>query len=164
MSNDVNLQSLSLADLQNLRALGPDLEQLADFVLVNSYEQFITLLYQHIDDCVRTMESNRAVREKNGEERLTEDILLLLRAKGYDANHYSMISGHCDLVVCYPHKPYIWLGEAKLHGAYDDLKKGFNQLCTRYAQGTPNADADNGGLLIYIHQQKAAKILLEWQK
>lgn len=161
MSNDVNLESLSLADFQKFRALRPDLAQFADFVLVNSYEQFIKLLYQDIDKCIRSMEEDPAIRANDGEDRLSEDFKMFLRPIGYHVTHDEKIGGHCDLVVRHPHNAYIWLGEAKIHNSYEYLKQGFNQLCTRYSLGTTNAT--QGGLLIYIRQQKAAKIITEWQ-
>jgi hypothetical protein len=85
-----------------------------------------------------------------------------LRGKGYHATHDEKIGGHCDLVVRQFDKPYMWLGEAKIYDGCTYLKQGFNQLCTRYSQGTP--DTNNGGLLIYIRQPKVARILTEWQK
>lgn len=157
-----SLESFSLADFQNSPTIRPDCTQFADFVLAHTHEQFLKVLYQSIDDCTKLMEQDRASRENNGENRLTEDFKIFLCARGYDATRETNINGHCDLVVQQRDKPYIWLGEAKIHNDYGYLKKGFNQLCTRYAQGTPYAN--HGGLLIYIYQRQAAKILSEWQK
>jgi hypothetical protein len=162
MSNDVILESLSLADFQKYRALRPDLAQFADFILVNSYEQFVRVLYQNIDKCIKLMEEDPAIRKNDEEDRLTEDFKMALRPVGYHVTHDEKIGGHCDLVVRQLDKPYIWLGEAKIHKDYGYLKQGFNQLCTRYAQGTP--DTNHGGLLIYVRRPKVAHILAEWQK
>jgi len=158
-----SLESLSLADFQQYRPLRPDLAQFADFVLVQTYEDFVNVLYQCIDECIRKMQEDRAVRKKDDEDRLTQDLKLFLCAKGYQATHDEKYGGHCDLVVRHPHKPYVWLGEAKIHRKYYAwLKKGFNQLCTRYSCGTQ--DANQGGILIYVFQPKAEKILAEWKK
>ena len=159
----MQLESLSLADFQKLRVLRPDCAQFADFVLVKTYEEFMNVLYQNIDECIRLMESGRNLRKNDGEDRLTEDFIMYLKAKGYQAGHDENINGHSDLVIRQKDKPYLWLGEAKIHnGGYDYLMQGFNQLSTRYSLGT--TDAFQGGLLIYIRQPKAAKIIDKWRK
>jgi hypothetical protein len=160
---EMQLESLSLADFKNLRELRPDCARFADFILVQTYEEFVNILYQNIDECIRLMEGGRNLRKNDGEDRLTEDFRMFLRAKGYQARHDENINGHSDLVVSQKDKPYLWLGEAKIHdGGYTYLRQGFDQLTTRYSLGTE--DAFHGGLLIYIRQPKAAKIIATWKK
>lgn len=166
MSNKSSLENLSLKEFQEsiYRNLRPDIASFVDIILVKTYDDFLKVLYSNIDQCIKIMEEDPAVRQGNTEDRLTEDLKIHLRAKGYDVAHDEKIGGHCDLVVCQTvdQEKYMWLGEAKIHNSYDYLKRGFEQLCTRYLRGTPYRNA--GGLLIYIYAKKAAQIIEEWRK
>ncbi|QOJ23589.1 MAG: hypothetical protein HRU78_07955 [Gammaproteobacteria bacterium] len=156
------LENLTLADLQQIGELRPDLARFADFVLANTYDKFLEILHKDLQDCIESIEINPSVRQKDSEDRITEDVIGWLRARGYYASHDEQVGGHCDVVVRVRDKPFMWLGEAKKHSAYEDLQTGFNQLCTRYARGTPNND--NGGLIIYIYNEKATDVIAEWKK
>jgi len=145
--------------LEELKQFIDSKRNITDAVLVQTYEDFVNLLYKDIDDCIRAMETGKSVRQNDGEERLSEDFKLFLIARGYDAKRETDVNGHCDLIV--QDKKYLWLGEAKIHSDYDYLKKGFNQLVTRYSLGVP--DANQGGILIYIYNKNAAKVVTEWQ-
>jgi hypothetical protein len=151
-----------LADFQNNPTLRPDCTDFADFVLVRTHEEFLSVLYRNIDKCIKLMEEDPSIRQDDGEDRLTDDFKLFLRAKGYQATHDEKIGGHCDLVVRQHDKPYVWLGEAKVYDGCAYLMQGFNQLCTRYSSGA--TDTNQGGLLIYIRHAKAASILVKWQE
>lgn len=158
-----NLDTFSLAELQQFL---DSKRNIADAVLVQTYEDFVSVLYKDIDDCIREMEAGRSIRQLNndsdkrhGENRLTEDFRMFLIGRGYDAKRETDVNGHCDLIV--QDKKYLWLGEAKIHNHYDYLKKGFNQLLTRYSLGVPNAN--QGGILIYIYNKNAAKVITQWQ-
>ena len=159
----MDLESLSLADFQKFRPLRPDLAQFSDFVLVDTYEEFLSVLYQCLYECIKVIEEDPGVRLKDDEDRLTTDFKTFLIGKGYQATHDEKIGGHCDLIVRQPLKDYVWLCEAKIHkNDYVYLKKGFNQLCTRYSPGTQNYN--QCGFLIYIRQPNASEVMIKWKK
>ncbi|WP_052263623.1 hypothetical protein [Comamonas thiooxydans] len=155
----MELASLTIADLQGMRAIRPDLAAFADRLLVTSYEQFVKVLYQDLDACIRFMEDDPKVRQEDGEDRLTTEIIGQLKSRGYSATHDELVGGHSDIVVRYFDK-YVWVAEAKIHSSYDYLGGGFDQLTTRYLRGTVNAN--EGALLIYIRNADVAAVVKNW--
>lgn len=151
--------SLTIADLQSMRSIRPDLAAFADRLLVTSYEQFVRVLYQDLDACIRFMEDDPKVRLDDGEDRLTTEIIGQLKSRGYSATHDELVGGHSDIVVRYFDK-YVWVAEAKIHSSYDYLSGGFDQLTTRYLRGTTNAN--EGALLIYIRNADVAAVVKNW--
>ena len=67
--------------------------------------------------------------------------------------------GHCDIVV-EAQDEFLWIAEAKKHGNYDWLLKGFQQLDTRYTTGL--VGQDSGELIIYHFGQRTDKIMAAW--
>lgn len=155
----MKIDSYSLADFKRLDAVRPDLARFADRLTVTSYDEFIEVLYKDLDSCISYVEEDPKVRLTDGEDRLTSELIGLLKARLYSAAHDEMIGGHSDIVVRHE-KGYLWIGEAKIHSGYDYLVQGFNQLTTRYMRGTPNAD--KGALLIYIRNSNVAKVVESW--
>lgn len=127
----------------------------------STYDQFVDTLHSDLDDIVKRMQENPEVRANDGEDRLTMEIVNVLRGMGYDAAHETKIGGHTDISVKGKNS-YLWIGEAKIHGAYDYLFQGFQQLCTRYATG--DAGQNRGALIIYIRAADSAKVIQKWQK
>lgn len=127
----------------------------------SSYEQFISVLYNDIDNIIAGIQENPELRLKDDENRLTIDIVHMLKMLGYNADHDRKIGGHTDISVRGKNH-HLWIGEAKIHGGYDDLYSGFKQLCTRYSTGDHNQD--RGGLIIYIRNKDAAKVIREWKE
>ena len=154
------IESLSLSDLRKLGQLRPDLALFADRLLVQNYDEFIRVLYIDIDYCIAKIEEDPFVRRDDGEDRLTAELINMLNCKNYDVAHDEKVGGHSDIVVRHL-AGYLWLGEAKIHKDYAYLEKGFNQLCTRYAPGTPNAD--QGALIMYIRVEDCASVVSEWR-
>lgn len=153
------LGSLTLQQMESMGALRPDLSIFARRLLVSSYEDFVTVLYEDLDACIVRLEEDPGVRQEDEEDRLTAELINMLCMCGYDASHDEKVGGHSDIVVRHP-QHYTWVGEAKIHGAYQHLMDGFNQLTTRYLQGTPNAD--QGALLVYIRNLDAAGVMKSW--
>lgn len=151
--------SFTLAQLKQLAPFRPDLAIFAERLLVASYSQFVDTLYKDLDACISYIEEDPKVRQKDGEDRLTSEIIGFLRSKGYDASHDEKIGGHSDIVVRHVDN-YIWVAEAKIHSSYDYIQKGYNQLTTRYLLGTPNADA--GAMLIYCRVKDTAGVMAQW--
>lgn len=155
------MENLSWENLQFMGRVRPDIAIALERWLVDDYKDFVDVLNRELDLCIAYIEENPGVRAYDGEERLTVEIIGLLKARGYTAGHDEFVGGHSDLVVRHA-KGYLWLGEAKIHHDYDYLQQGFNQLCTRYSRGTPNANC--GSLILYIRTQDAASVIAEWRK
>lgn len=154
------LDTLTLSDLES-QDLDPTAALFARRMLANTYERFVEVLYIDLDQCVLYMEETRNLRGDDGEDHRTADLIGMLRSRGYAATHDEMIGGHSDIVVRHK-KGYLWLGEAKIHSDYDYLLQGFQQLCTRYAPGSPGTS--EGGLVIFVKGSNCAAVIAEWRK
>lgn len=132
----MNNSNMSLAALEEVSdCLGEDIHSLLLKFIYNTYDKFISALYQDLENIVCRLEQNKKIRFTDKEDRMTEEILSYLNGRGFEANHDTTYGGgHCDLVVRL--NKFTWLGEDKKHVDYDYLMKGFNQLTTRYATGT----------------------------
>ena len=120
--------------------------------------KFISRLYQEIANIVQNLEETAHHRRNDNEDRITSDIVLLLRQSGYDATHDTDSRGHVDIRV--KNKIFVWLGEAKIHSNYDWLLEGLKQLHTRYSTGRE----EGSGILIYIKVANAKAVIDEWRK
>jgi hypothetical protein len=128
---------------------------------VDSFENFIPILYADIDDIIEDMQRHRTMHPTTKtEDQLTEHILAQLRCKQYSAERDSDIGGHGDM--CVQKNGFLWIGEAKIHKDYQYLGDGFHQLCTRYS--CPTNKTNHGGLIIYIYAQKGQEVIKEWMK
>lgn len=128
----------------------------------STYEQFTDTLYDDLNEIVLNFQENPELRKKDGEDRLTIEIVNVLRGMGYNAGHETKIGGHTDICVRGKNN-YLWIGEAKIHSGYNYLFQGFQQLCTRYATG--DANQNSGGLIIYIKKNKnSSNVIDTWRK
>jgi HEAT repeat protein len=127
---------------------------------VESDGNFISQFYKDIDKVIYQIQKNPELRQKDGEDRLTIEIVGALRSSGYNANHDCKNGGHVDLAV--EKDDFIWLGEAKIYRDNNYLWEGFQQLTTRYSTGDTNQNS--GGLLIYILKEDAKSIMKKWQE
>jgi hypothetical protein len=121
-------------------------------------ELFIDRLYQEISKIVSKIEESAQYRQNDSEDRITIDIVIMLRQTGYDATHDTDSRGHVDIRV--NNNNFVWLGEAKIHSDYNWLLSGLKQLHTRYLTGRE----DGSGLLIYINVANAKNVMDEWRK
>ncbi|TAM51363.1 MAG: hypothetical protein EPN57_19175 [Paraburkholderia sp.] len=158
----MKLESLTVAQLESLDDISPELALVGRRLLAASrgYDEWANVLELDLLECVKMLEEDPQVRKKDGEDRLTAELITMLRSRSYDASHDEKVGGHSDIVVRHA-KGFLWLGEAKIHKDYDYLMRGFNQLCTRYSRGTP--DADRGALIIYARVKNAAAVVAEWR-
>lgn len=157
--SDDSIENLSLKKLEKLQTYIPELAGFPSRVLADTYEEFIDVLYKDIDKIVLLKEENPELYQNDTEDRITVDIKNHLCLLGYNASHEEKIGGHADLVV--RKKDFLWIGEAKIHRNYDYLWEGFLQLTTRYSTGDYNQK--DGGLLIYIRNENAIKIINNWK-
>ncbi|MFA6062932.1 MAG: hypothetical protein WC736_10055 [Gallionella sp.] len=153
--------AVTLAQVRGeLRPLMPEIANLLDIRFADTYEKFVDCIYQTLDGALAFIEENPQLRKNDSEDRLTIEIVGLLRQSGLDASHDSMHGGHSDIVV--KRASYSWLAEAKIHSSYPYLFQGFNQLTTRYANGSKNNN--KGCLLMYIRQKNAAVVVNKWKE
>lgn len=163
--NNADASPLDNFTVGQLRVLGdqfgiPGLSGLIKRQTASNYEQFVDALYSDLDDVISIIQENPELRKNDDENRLTIDIVNMLRTIGYQAGHDTKIGGHTDISVRGKNN-HLWIGEAKIHGAYEELLGGFKQLCTRYSTG--DAQQNCGGMIIYIRNVKAASVVTEWR-
>lgn len=117
-----------------------------------TYGEFIEQLYSDIDDLIYDMQGGRELRQKDGEDRLSADIVCGLRRHGYTAEGDAKHGGHIDVSV--ELGGFTWIGEAKKDG---NFREGFLQLMTRYVPASGNYSHDQGGLIFYFVETDNAK-------
>jgi hypothetical protein len=110
-----------------------------------TYSEFAKQLYEDIDNLIFDMQAGREIRQKDTEDRLTDDILRGLRRVGYTAIHDGKTGGHVDFSVFLG--DHSWIGEAKKDG---DFREGLLQLTTRYVPASGNYSHNEGGLVVYL--------------
>jgi hypothetical protein len=156
----MSIDKLNLRQLQEFENNIPMLAGFPSRLLVDTYDDFIKILYIDVDKIIYRIQENPELRKQDQEDRLTIDITNQLCCLGYNASHDSKVGGHADLVV--RNKDFLWIGEAKIHNDYDYLWEGFQQLCTRYSVGDSNQK--DGGILIYIRVRDANLVVKKWQE
>lgn len=129
---------------------------------VDSFESFVDALYDDLDAAIQGLEQNPKERQRDTEDRLTLEIINILKQLGYIAEHDAQSGGHVDITVSHCLKDWSWLGEAKHYDSVGDLRQGFNQLCTRYANGAPGRD--HGGLIAYLKRPNAKRCMELWSE
>ena len=123
----------------------------------SSASVFVERLYRELNAIVREIEQFADLHEGDGEEKLTINIVRQLCRAGYSASHDTYSKGHPDIRIV--QDAYTWLGECKVHNAYDWLFDGLKQLYEKYSTG----NEEGFGLLIYIQGKDAQAILDEWR-
>jgi len=108
------------------------------------FDAFIRLLYEDLDSIINTFQANPQHRHKDGEDRLTEELVSNLGTAGYDASHDTSAGGHVDVTVKLG--SHSWIGEAKKNSKFDE---GFKQLSTRYRPVSGNFKHNHGGMILY---------------
>lgn len=98
-----------------------------------TYQEFMEQLYDDIDESIYALQASRELRQNDGEDRISQDILIGLSRQGYLATHDGKTGGHVDLTVRLG--DHSWIGEAKKDG---NFQEGFLQLTTRYVQASGN--------------------------
>jgi hypothetical protein len=111
-----------------------------------TYPEFIEQLYKDLDQAIYDLQASREMRQNDGEDRITIDILSRLNVVGYSATHDTKTGGHVDLSIRLGDE-HSWIGEAKKDGGFQE---GLLQLTTRYVQASGNYAHDHAGLLFYL--------------
>jgi hypothetical protein len=140
----------------------PSLEIAIEMMLSDCYDSWVIQVNKAIDHIVRQMAQNPEINSKRVEDDITVEVVNHLKVMGIDAGHDTKVGGHVDIKVTGP-SDYHWLGEAKRHkSSYDWVHGGFNQLSSRYTTGLEGQT--NGGLLIYIDQERSDRVMERWKQ
>lgn len=124
---DLTLRDLQLMARGNLAWETP----LALMAAVSS-DDILARVNPAIDHILQEFSRKPKERKDGSEDGLSIDLITSLKHFGFRASHDTTTGGHCDIVIDGRYD-FLWLGEAKIHGGYDWLLKGFNQLDSRYA-------------------------------
>jgi hypothetical protein len=135
-----------------------ELLRLIEILHPETGEVFVERLYKELGAVIRDIEGSASLRQNDGEDRITIDVITSLRRSGYNATHDAYSKGNADITVAQDY--FVWLGEAKIHHSYDWLLKGLKQLLGRYTTGRE----DGSGLLVYIKGSNAKAVLDEWRR
>ena len=153
--SDGNIGNLTLRDLE---LLVPEIARLSSRKLVDTYDKFVKILYEDIDEIIQDIQENPELRKDDAEDRLTIEILTNLNRLGYTVTHGTKVGGHTDLLVKY--KGYKWISESKIYRGNEYLWGGFLQLTERYSIG--DDCQKDGGILIYLKESDAARVMKNW--
>lgn len=138
-----------------------DLLRLAEILGPLTEDVFVNRLYMEIEKIVKTIEEGRKERSKDGENRLTLELVTSLRQTGYLADNDPTHGGHVDLLVRPKNKPEMkWYGEAKIWDGVEYLHGGITQLITRYASGRER----RLGFLVYFRCDSLMSKMGDWQE
>lgn len=124
-----------------------------------THQKRVELVEMAIDYVIQELVQSRHHRKADGEDRLTVDMVCMLKPMGLEASHDTDVGGHCDIVIKGANN-FLWLAEAKIHGSYAWDYKGFQQISTRYSTGLPGQDC--GGLILYCRGQDVASVMTSW--
>jgi hypothetical protein len=151
--------SYSLRDL--LLAVGDSTPKSIMFGMqfANNHADRLIYVRKAVDYIAQEMSKNSHLKQDRSEDELTGDIISQLKCMGFTASHDTQYGGHCDIVI-EAREDFLWIAEAKKHGNYDWLLKGFQQLDTRYTTGL--AGQDSGELIVYHFGQRTDKIMRAW--
>ena len=158
-------QSIGLRDLQRL--LGDRVFECSIRMRLaasnDNYDDFVECLYEDIDRIFAAFQATPQRRSGDGEDRITDDLVVNLRTAGYDANHDQDAGGHVDVTVKAGN--LTWIGEAKIYRSVGNVLEGFLQLTTRYRPASGNFAHNKGGMLIYITEKPNAKAQMDaWRQ
>lgn len=120
---------------------------------------FVACLEDDIHAAVQDLESQRHHLQGEGEESLRSRLVTYLRGRGYEVTAETDEGGHVDILVRSARPGLLWVGECKVHRAYEDLDEGMLQLHTRYASGRYPAV----GFLIFCFNHNAALVATAWR-
>lgn len=147
--------------LDNLIARNGDqwLLDIIDVKFPGNEDAFFDRLNREVDSIVQELEASAVHTHEEGEEKLSNRVISLLRRAGYDAGAETEHRGHVDIIVNGGGR-WTWLAECKVHSSYDTLHEGLKQLLTRYSTGR----FPNGAFIIFIKNVKGSKVVEKWRE
>ncbi|WGD29403.1 hypothetical protein AncyloWKF20_16740 [Ancylobacter sp. WKF20] len=154
MNDEITLRDLKLMASQSTPA-----QIVLDLLCADSPSKQLSCVERGIDYAVQEMIKVPQLYQGMTEDQLTNSMMNFLSGLGLNPTHDTQIGGHCDIVIQL-RGGFLWIGESKIHGSYDWLLKGFNQIDTRYSTGMPGQDS--GDLIIFIFQQRIDHVIEKW--
>jgi hypothetical protein len=152
-------KSYSLSDLRLIVGESTPKSIMLGMQFANNHADRLIYIRRAVDYVAQEMSKNSHLKQDRSEDELTGDIISNLKCMGFAASHDTQYGGHCDIVV-EAKDEFLWIAEAKKHGGYDWLLKGFQQLDTRYTTGADGQDSAE--LIIYHFGQRTDKIVTAW--
>lgn len=152
--------SYSVKQLKEMAPNTPSLINIERFFATDFSDQQ-QLIERAVDYCALKLAENRHLKQSRSEDELTIDIIEILLGMGYDATHDTQVGGHVDILVR-GKRDFLWIGECKIHGAYDWLLQGYQQLDTRYSTGNPGQDT--GEILIFVFNARLDEVVAKWME
>lgn len=155
------IEKQTVAEFQAAMESVPGGAKFLERINVCSFEQFIKLLHEDINDIVREMESNPDHHQAADEDGLTYFIEVMLRQRSYRASKGTRSGGSIDLMVNGRLEGFSWIAEAKIFTSISAVREGFLQMHTRYRP----ADIERArvGMLIYIKREHPRKLMEDWK-
>lgn len=150
----------SIASLRFVTLHHEGVQASLDMMIATSHQQRKAAVERALNAFVSQCVKYRQHKQNKSEDELTCECVDALCNMGFLAEHDTQYGGHCDIVVK-GNANFVWLGEAKIHRSYDWLKKGLQQLLTRYASGI--SAHSYGGIVIYCFGKNAQEVLENWR-
>ncbi|TLP57487.1 hypothetical protein FEE96_19060 [Parasedimentitalea maritima] len=129
--------------------------------LAKDHPTRVDALERIVEFSYNSLVRNRHLNQEQGEDELSVQIVEQLRVLAIQATHDTQTGGHCDVHV-EGKDHFLWIGEAKVHGGYQWLEDGFQQLSTRYATG--GYGQDHGEIIIYCRNRVGLDVLNTWKE
>lgn len=149
----------TLHDLRLMAAHSVPIKIMLDLLVADSHSDKLSCVERGVNFAVQEMIKVPHLYQKMSEDQLTNALIGILLGMGFKPTHDTQYGGHCDIAIQFD-DGFLWIGESKIHGTYDWLLKGFNQLDTRYSTGMPGQDS--GDLIIFIFQERIDRVMEKW--
>ncbi|MGO2959570.1 MAG: hypothetical protein ACTIDN_11135 [Acetobacter sp.] len=150
----------NLEDMLTKAKLSPAARMLLDINSIDSYDDFIRVIYKALAVCIREISMQRKYWQNATEDQITTMIVGYFRVQGLStAIHDQDIGGHVDISIELD-DGYLWLAEAKKWSGCSWLMSGYKQLLSRYSTGLPNQD--HGALLVYFFEEDPLRLMKKW--
>lgn len=121
---------------------------------------FLSRLYEELDAIISSIEASPKEHSNDSEDRLSIEIVNMLKSARYTATKDPTHGGHVDIYVEPKSGKFKWYGEAKIWNGVNYLDGGMNQLLTRYASGKEL----NLGFLVYFKADNLVKKMSDWKE
>lgn len=149
----------TLRDLRLLAAASLPFQVMLDLLVAESHPEKLACVEKAVDFAVREMIKVPQMYQGMSEDQLTNVLIATLLGMGFKPTHDTQVGGHCDIVIQFD-DGFLWIGEAKIHGSYDWILQGFNQLDSRYSTG--EVGQDSGDLILFIRQERVDRVMDRW--
>lgn len=125
-----------------------------------TFDRFVEVLHDDIDEIVKLMEANPQRHNQDGEDKLTFFIASMLKQRHYRAELGIAKGGSLDLNVEGHEEDFVWTCEAKIFNSIPAVREGFLQLSERYRPA--DIAKAKAGMLIYINRPDSSGLMATW--